>query len=696
MSVGVIALLLHGWIVTRDWSTPALTGHEFRQTQTAIIARYIDKQNNFSVDYDTPILGKPWRIPLEFPLYQWAVVGVQRLTPLTNVQAARMLSLVSFYGTLGAVFLLLGDIGVRVAARWLILAVVLCTPVYLFYARAFLIDPMATCFSAWFLAAFVRTLGQRDWRWGLLCTLAATAAALIKSVLFFVWLVPAAAWGAWRLWESWKQEKVGAAIGNIILWGIGPMVLPAVSLLWWIRHTDEIKQTHPSGWIFTSEALSRGNWGMFSVTAWLDWAMWERMMARWSETLMPPFAVVAIVLTGWLIAARWRVALLGTMALFLVGQVAFPYAYADQDYYFYAAAIFAAVAIGIAMVGLLECDAWPRLLRMILVLLPLGLLHQSYAAGYQDWLARAGENEWAVTKALREYLPEDSVIIVVGEDWSAVVPYFSHKRALMIRRGLERDDDYLVRAFTDLDGEDVSALLLFREYRDLNRLAGFAQDRFQLDSEPTFKSEGLDVYIARRYRDRLVDEVGQDRSRFFDITELAADATDRWEGRTPLLVSGKESAKQFPLIDAKVTKVLAEHFPNLREEGQSQTMNLHPDMDIWLETDVREGVITWEFGIVDAAFAGNGANDHTDGVDFLVVAESANGKRRRPLFRRLLNPAARPEDRGLQRFEFGFELDVNEQMVIVIRGGFSRNYDWAYGRQFEITPLTISASDHSH
>ena len=62
------ALLAHIFFATFNWRSGFLPGHEFRQTHTALIAYYIDKENNFSVPYSTPLFGKPWAVPMEFPL----------------------------------------------------------------------------------------------------------------------------------------------------------------------------------------------------------------------------------------------------------------------------------------------------------------------------------------------------------------------------------------------------------------------------------------------------------------------------------------------------------------------------------------------------------------------------------------------------------------------------------------------------
>ena len=77
-------------------------------------------------------------------------------------QAGRAVSLACFYLTLPAVFLLLGRLGLARAQRWVVLALVLTCPLYIYYARAFLIETMALMFSAWFLLAFLHAVGAAE------------------------------------------------------------------------------------------------------------------------------------------------------------------------------------------------------------------------------------------------------------------------------------------------------------------------------------------------------------------------------------------------------------------------------------------------------------------------------------------------------------------------------------------------------
>ena len=53
--------------------------HSFRQTQTALTAYWLAK-NGFSFAYETPVGGFPWSIPFEFPIYQYLVSLVWKIT----------------------------------------------------------------------------------------------------------------------------------------------------------------------------------------------------------------------------------------------------------------------------------------------------------------------------------------------------------------------------------------------------------------------------------------------------------------------------------------------------------------------------------------------------------------------------------------------------------------------------------------
>ena len=58
---------------------PLIESHAFRQTQTALTSYWM-LEEGWKIAYQTPVVGFPWAIPFEFPLYQSLVAGVVALT----------------------------------------------------------------------------------------------------------------------------------------------------------------------------------------------------------------------------------------------------------------------------------------------------------------------------------------------------------------------------------------------------------------------------------------------------------------------------------------------------------------------------------------------------------------------------------------------------------------------------------------
>jgi hypothetical protein len=686
-AVVLVGLLgAHFWVATVRWHSPALIDHEFRQSQTAVIARYIDLQNNFSINYETPIMGEPWEIPLEFPFYQWVVVAGARILDLPHVPVARGVSLASFYLTLVALWILLRAVGLKRAQRCWVLAFVLPIPAYLFYSRAFLIDPFATMASAWFLAAFQRTLATRKLRWATVAMTAGIVAALVKSVVFFVWLLPAAVYGAFVLGRSMVRREGWRPVADILRWGVLPVVPSLLSLKWWIYHTDKIKAAHPSGYIFTSENLSVGNFGSFTWESRLDLQTWATLFERWREALIGPAWVGAALLLGLIGTRKYRVHALVCIAAFFVGQLAFPYAYAFQDYYFYAGAAFLGLALGFLALGWLEASRLPRALSWVIALAPLALMAQSYHAFYYQNLMVDDDRDWVVTRIFRELLPEDAVIVVAGGDWSAVPAYQSHRRTLMIRNGLEHDGAYLVQAFNDLQDNTVGAMMFIGETRDNERLRKFAIEQLGLDPRPTFAAADCDIYIARGSRDEVIASI-QANPRSYE----GLGATDFAEREPPAppeqiqLLSTAESREKLPLFDGLVEQYRSPHSLYSGHEYNRTIVGLHPPLELWLRPPQPSGKASWEVGLNPLSYQDKEAWEGTDGVGFFIYRESASGERER-LAWRFLNPIEEPSDRGLVRLETEFDLEAGEFLVLQSVAGFNDAFDWAYMTEFELSP----------
>lgn len=674
----VTALLTQAWLATRNWSAGFMPGHEFRQAQTAFIAHFIDRENDFSLLYEAPIVGKPWvSILLEVPFYEWSVVLLSRATGVSHVVAARSISLACFYLLLPALWLLLARIGVAPHRRLLPLTLILLGPVYIFYSRAFLMESMELMCCAWFLVGYIRMMDRRRWPWFVLATVAGTGAALIKSATFAVWLWPAAAYSAWLLWRDLRARAGWGALLQTAFWGLAGVTVPLGALRLWIDLTDPIKAVHASAWIFTSANLSLGNWGLDNLAARFSASTWATLLQRWQEALMSPWLIGGTLLAGLAAfpALRGRVA--GLAAVFFLAQLMFPFAYAYQEYYFYACAVFLLAALGLVLNGVLD-SRLPRWAGWMLVaVLPLTLIH-NYLRFYHPSQMVRSEGGHPYTLALRDHTPRDSVIIVSGADWAAIIPLYSQRRALMIRNGLEHDRTYLERAFADLADEEVSALVLLNDYRRIPLVRELAVAAFDLEPTPTFSYHDADVYCSRRIGQQVRQGL-RDHGHYNSLIVHSEPASLPDPG--PFRINPSLARRTLPGVAPAPFKGRFSHGLGTFPYEDMTMMNAHPDSEIWLRAPAGATRIAWDFGLVSSAW--ERAGDKSDGVE-LSITGLLPGRGEREIFRRWLDPVRRPEDRGLQREVISFQPLPGELLHFKTGPGGSYSYDWAYWARIEV------------
>ncbi len=675
----VAALIYSVCGIGYNWTMGFMSGHEFRQAHTAIVAHYIDKQDNFGLLYEVPIFGKPWvSLLLEVPVYEWAVVLLSRATGWPHVVAARTVTAACFYLTLPAVWLLLGRLGLPRPRRQLMLALILCTPLYIYYSRAFLMDSMALMFSAWWLVAFVRTMEQRSPAWLAAAVVTGTAAALIKSAVWAAWLAPGAAYGAWLLGRDLRTRAGWSATLRTVAWGLATVVVGLVALRAWVAYTDPIKAAHASAWIFTSKNLTQGNWGLFELKALFSAELWRNLLHCWEQGIMSRWLVFAYLGAGLLLpAVRWRV--LGTAAPFFVAQFMFPFAYAYQDYYFYACAAFLLVGLGYVLLGLVD-SRLPRWLVGVLVLVPFAGQVRAY---WQDY--RVGQSTWhqggySFTELLRDFTPENSVLVVAGADWAPVTPLYAQRRALMIRNGLEHDRAYLERAFKDLEGEEVSALIVFNELRQNRAFINMAASRFDIDaSQPTLSFPTADIYASRTYSKSL-QLILQSTRRYPQLT-LPPGALSPEPVKGLITFPPEMARNSFPNISPAPYQANFQFGLDWLTHGRLAVLSAHPDADLWIEPPAGAREIRWSFGIFAGAYEKPDAR--TDGVEFNIYAEQADGQTRR-LFRRVLDPGRVVNDRGDQHAVIPYTPQPGDKLRFSTRPYETTAFDWAYLIKIEV------------
>ncbi len=650
LALFIACLAFHFWAVGVGWNHKDLPGVEFRQAQTAISAYFIKLENNFSLAYPTPVLGKPWSIPMEFPLYQWTVVVVGKLTGLGVTKSGRAVSIACFYLCLPALFLLLARWRVAPGRRWLVLAVVLTCPLYIFYARAFLMETMALMFALWFWVAFERAVAGRSHGWLALAIVAGTGAGLVKVTTLMLYALPVAIWAACRLWTARGDGRWRAELG----WMVGAVLVPVLATWWWLRFADATKALNPMADFLNSESL-RGftlgtNETRFSLKMWAMKAQIVSERLTWLPAITAS-ALLAILLRG----ARWR-EILACTTLFAGALLLFPVLYALHDYYYVANTMLLLLAMGLVLVAFVESVSPRWMVSLAIAAVISGQIYEYLGYYYVGQRVQALEGN-RLTQALRAITRPDEYLIITGQDWNSMIPYYAQRRALMLINGEESNLVRLDQALGQLQGEKLGALLVTGPWAQLNglvqRIAALG-----LEPKPLLAWRDISVFLplARRAETlRLMEE-----QPFFEVN-LAPGVE-----LPPLRLAGAwfEVAKLRPAyrrlfhaIRPTPVRFWSSFGPGLDERGGKIAFGGHPVTRLVFQLPAGRHVLRTTVEMAVATYVEtNDFNQQTDGVEITLAALGPAGARR-VLYTRLLDPLGKHADRGPQPLEIKFNLE---------------------------------------
>jgi hypothetical protein len=426
----------------------------FRQTQTAYTAVLFHREGIHLLEPQLPVLGPPYVVPIEFPLYQaGAALGMDVGIP--EVLALRLTTLATFFLSGLLIWLVLQRLaGVVAATAGMVLF--LWTPLAMPQSRTPSIEYAALAGSiAWFLFAMTWIERPNRTRWAV-ATLAGTVGLLVKVTTGFVWALPILVYAIGRR-DSLRSSRARIAL-------LGLLVVPVVATGLWTLHADQLKAESPLTAFLTSSALAEWNFG--TIAQRLDPTNWARMLDKILREFGGPIPL-AIGLAGTIVAIRRLGIMLG---LALVGLVVGPVLvffnlHVVHDYYQIAISPGVAILQGIA-VGALAAQLRWRTTRMVVAAAIVGLVTVGLAwyPGYWDYMYRdTGDPDRAQAQSrelARASQPTDGAL-VLGRDWSSVVLFMASRKGLAVPGWLEESGS------TDLiDPRDYQVASLTRPAND--------------------------------------------------------------------------------------------------------------------------------------------------------------------------------------------------------------------------------------
>jgi hypothetical protein len=675
VGIFVAALLFGLWGFTVGWQSRNLPGIEFRQAQTALSIHYIQEERNFSIDYPTPVLGKPWSIPMEFPLYQWTAALVGDVTGYSPTKAGRLVTIACFYLMLPAVWILLGRWNVAPGRRWVTLAVIVSSPFYIFYGRGVFIETMALMFSLWFWVGFELAVERRHGGWLALTILVGTGAGLVKVTSFLLYLIPPACWAVRRLWRMRRGGGWGRELG----WMAAAVAVPCVTTLWWLRHADAVKAANPLAHFLTSSSLQEFNLGNWQMRLSPElWAMKWRII----QDELTWFPLVASGLLFALFVARHRLAGMALcVGCFIAALVIFPMLYAIHDYYFMASALFLLLFLGLMLTGFAESRA-PRWLSMAVLVTVVGCQAAQYLRHYYPTQSGISSGGDGLTLALKAMTWPGEVVVVFGRDWNSMIPFYAERRAIMVREAERESPAQLWRSLELLGNVRIGAVVLDdRPDQGAELMARFAE--YGIDPRPMCRWRNLTVYLPKsRWKGAIYqmkeggfDEVTWASSSVPDNGEPEQKYAGRWFDTAEM---NRNQRAVFQLMQTQPTRFYSSFGPMIDRANGLVEYNAHPDTRLVFALPAGNHRLRCSVLLAPAAYdAALTDNRATDGVE-VTLARLQPGGSREVLFSRLIDPRKDALDRGVLPLRVDFSMDQAGEVELFFGSGPAGNNtcDW--------------------
>jgi 4-amino-4-deoxy-L-arabinose transferase-like glycosyltransferase len=426
-----------------------LDQHGFRQTQTALTTYYI-LENGFSLLHNqTPLFGPPWLVPLEYPVYQNTVAILVRVFNLNIEPAGRIVSILAFYVFIFCLIRILKTLYENKNVAYAAGSLMLVNPVYLFWSRTFMIETSALMFVSIYALIIIGQLksSANSRIFIVLGILFGTMAALTKVTTFLVVLpiitliVILAPHFLWH--HPFSIKKIFFHL--IVFIGI-PFLIAVV----WTKYADNIKLQNPFTSSLTSSVLNNWNFGTLEQKTSFTY-IFNSIIKKSSWFFPAPvqirgifydnqgayinfLSVLNLLIIGIFLFVAFNSfysANIKRILLFLSyfsGLIVFTNLYGVHNYYWTATTFFFVILIADVLVTSIKIKRVEVVFFLIMITLSLGLYKHLYFDDYQ----KINRSVPAICEKIKNQTKNDEWILYHTGDWSAEIPYYSQRRAIML------------------------------------------------------------------------------------------------------------------------------------------------------------------------------------------------------------------------------------------------------------------------
>ena len=508
--VSILCVLFSLWAAQVGFNTPILANqHSWRQAQTALTAQCLKEGGPF-LRYETPVLGPPWSVPFEFPLYQWMAAKLSNAFSINLELSGRLLSLLFFYACLLPLYFCLAVFEICRVHRMVPLSLFAISPYYIFWSHAFLVESLALFLGLAYLGVVVsdhrhKTRGPGR-RLGIFFLIAAlgSLAGVVKVTTFVPFLcagVVLALLPGYRAFRHRSLSSKDVFRTACLLTAVG--FVPFLLTTLWTQYADSVKMQSPATASLTSKALVAFNFGtMAQKLSPHNWYFILRRDLVARDGIIGIIPVLVAVLTFAAANVRWRSALI-CAGLFLLPIAMFYNLHLIHNYYDYANGLFLVLAVSFSAIGLLEGDGARKFVGVLLFAL---LSSAEITTYFRSWYfvqqaeTPAYRENLAFASLLQKRTSPIEVVLIDGMDWSPEVAYLSHRKAVMVAEITPYSYDGLASPavqyeVANLGKDSIASFIVCGVRRNRTDLVQLAIRAFSLNTHPYASGTNCDIYF---------------------------------------------------------------------------------------------------------------------------------------------------------------------------------------------------------
>lgn len=660
------------WTVASGWRVRTQSAVGEREVQTMLSAHFIQQESDFSLAYPTPALGRPWSIPVEFPLFQWTSVVASNLTGHDLADTGRRLGLLCFYLSLAALFWVLLDLGLTPAVSLIGLGLLAGNGFCLNQAAAFQGESMAVMLAAWFLAGIMRglTTGRRGW-FGLAILVGSAAGAIHARTLgvFHVLVL-----GGSILWLV-RNRAAGLTWATGAWWVVAGL-LPWVAVDRWMHYAAAVRKLNPNAQDLTAVGMSGLSFAPLVSSA---QQMRDQLGLIGSQAVWWPVLVLGALLAITFSERWWRQVLVWVAGFFVV-QLLFPVVRGQHLPEALAGMACLLVALGVVLAGLFD-SSLPRWAG------PAGLLVFAALGVTQLYrMPRATRSEAPLNQlgqALQQSVLSNAYLVgVATRDSRLALPLAAQRRTLNLTAAQAENEASLRSALGAMGAEPLGAVVLNGKAARSDDLVAWIAQQTGMELQRAFTYREWTVYLpkpaVRPALDRLMIGGLPEVVLAAELLPKEGSLAGEWQEMVKLW--GFQRAL-FRNMQPAPASFYASHGPGLMgDDDGEEWYNAHPVTRLRFRLPPGPHRLKTRVMMQPATFDPElPPNERTDGVDFQLVAVDAEDNRQ-VLYSRLIDPVRNAADRQPQPVDLAFTLPPGTELEIYFGPGPARQTtrDWVY------------------